>query len=159
MGADIEVHAGPDEGGEPTGELLVRSAGRLRAVNVGAERVPALIDELPLLAVAMAAAEGSSEVRGAAELRVKESDRIAAMSVALNAAGARVEELPDGWRISRGQPLEATVSTEGDHRIAMAMAVAAFSGVAAGVTLDEPDCVAVSYPSFWADARALGAGA
>ena len=157
MGADFDVEPAGDEGGEPTGHLTVRSAGRLRPMSIGPERVPALIDELPLLAVAMAAAEGTSEVRGAAELRVKEADRIAAMSAALSAAGAQVEELPDGWRISRGRPREAHITTHGDHRVAMAMAVAAWSGVATGVTLDDPNCVAVSYPSFWDDAEALGA--
>ena len=157
MGADIAIEPGWEEGGEPVGDIVARTAGRLRAVSVGPERIPALIDELPVLAVAMAAADGTSEVRGAAELRVKESDRIAAMSAALSAAGAQVEELPDGWRISRGRPREAHITTHGDHRVAMAMAVAAWSGVATGVTLDDPNCVAVSYPSFWDDAEALGA--
>jgi 3-phosphoshikimate 1-carboxyvinyltransferase len=156
MGADIEVTAMIDEGGEPVGDLLVRSA-RLSATSVTSTQVPALIDELPLLAVAMAAADGTSEVRGAAELRVKESDRIGTMAAALEAAGARVEELPDGWRISRGTPRDAVISTHGDHRIAMAMAVAAWTGIATSVELDDPACVAVSYPSFWRDAAALGA--
>ena len=155
MGADIDVRPGPDESGEPTGEVVVRSAGRLRAVSVGAEQVPALIDELPLLAVAMAAAEGTSEVRGAAELRVKESDRITAMAAALSAIGARVEELPDGWRISRGTPREGAVDVGDDHRVAMAMCVAAWTGVASRVTLD-PMCIAVSYPTFFSDARTIG---
>ncbi|CAN5720065.1 3-phosphoshikimate 1-carboxyvinyltransferase [soil metagenome] len=156
MGADIELTPGPDEAGEPTGELVARSAGPLRAVTIGPDRVPALIDELPLLAVAMAAADGTSEVCGAAELRVKESDRIAAMAEALEAAGAHVEELPTGWRISRGRPREATITTRGDHRVALAMAVAAWSGVAGSVVLDDPECVSISYPSFWADAAGLG---
>ena len=157
MGADIQLRPAADEGGEPTGELVVRSAGRLRAVSLGVAQVPALIDELPLLAVAMAAAEGACEVRGAAELRVKESDRIGAMAAALSAAGARVEELPDGWRIRRGRARQADIQTHGDHRIAMAMAVAAWTGIAQAVTLDDPGCVAVSYPAFWADAEALDA--
>jgi 3-phosphoshikimate 1-carboxyvinyltransferase len=156
MGADISVRPAADEGGEPIGDLAVRSAGGLRAVSVGPDRVPALIDELPLLAVAMAAADGVSEVRGAAELRVKESDRIATMAAALHAAGSRVEELPDGWRISRGTPRHAEVRTHGDHRVAMAMAVAAWTGVAASVRLDDEPCVGVSYTLFWTDARTLG---
>ena len=105
----------------------------------------------------MAAAEGTSEVRDAAELRVKESDRISAIGAALTAAGAEFEELPDGWRISRGEPREAKVATHRDHRIAMALAIAGWTGVATSVELDEPDCVAVSYPSFWRDARSIGA--
>jgi 3-phosphoshikimate 1-carboxyvinyltransferase len=156
MGADIEVRPAADgDGGEPVGDLTVRTADRLRAISLDGRRVPALIDELPLLAVAMAAAEGSSEVRGAAELRVKESDRIAAMAAALSAVGADVEELPDGWRIRRGQPRSATVTTHGDHRIAMALAVAAWSGIGASVVLDDPACVGVSYPTFWEDAARL----
>ena len=104
----------------------------------------------------MAAADGTSEVRGAGELRVKESDRIGAMTAALDAMGADVQMLPDGWRISRGRPADAQVSTRADHRIAMASAVAAWSGVARSVVLDNPDCVAISYPSFWRDAAAIG---
>jgi 3-phosphoshikimate 1-carboxyvinyltransferase len=154
MGADISVDQTSDEGGEPVGTISVRSAS-LRAVNVTPELVSALIDELPLLAVAMAAANGTSEVRGAAELRVKESDRIAAMTAALRAIGADVEELPDGWRISRGRPKEAQIETRGDHRIAIASAVAAWAGVAKSVRIDDPACVAVSYPTFWADAEAV----
>ncbi len=105
----------------------------------------------------MAAADGTSEVRGASELRIKESDRIAAIVAALAAAGASVEELPDGWRIARGRPRDARVVTRGDHRIAMAMAVAAWTGVAESVALDDRDCVAISYPTFWRDARLIGA--
>jgi len=156
MGADIDAVITGDEGGEPVGDITARSAPALEAVSVGADRVPALIDELPLLAVAMAAADGTSEVRGAGELRVKESDRIGAMTAALDAMGADVQMLPDGWRISRGRPADAQVSTRADHRIAMASAVAAWSGVARSVVLDNPDCVAISYPSFWRDAAALG---
>lgn len=159
MGADIELKVTADEAGEPTGEVLVRSAARLRAITVAPHQVSALVDELPLLAVAMAAAEGTSEVSGAVELRVKESDRLAAMAAALTAAGSRVVELADGWSISRGQRRVAEVVTHGDHRIAMAMAVAAWSGVAAGVTLDDPGCVAISYSSFWRDGASLGAAA
>jgi 3-phosphoshikimate 1-carboxyvinyltransferase len=154
MGADIAVTQTSDEGGEPAGDIVVRSA-KLHQTSVGADQVPALIDELPLLAVAMAAADGTSEVRGAGELRVKESDRIATIAAALVAAGAKVEELPDGWRIRRGRPHEAQIETRGDHRIAIASAVAAWAGVAKSVTIDDPACVAVSYPTFWADAEAV----
>lgn len=158
MGADISVHALPlDAVGEPAGEIVVRGGRRLRPIDLGPDDIAPLIDELPLIAVAMAAADGTSEVRGAAELRVKESDRIATMTAALGAAGARVEELPDGWRIRRGEPRDASVATQGDHRIAMAMAVAAWTGIAGAVDLDDPRCVGVSYPSFWRDARLIGA--
>ena len=158
MGADISVETMPgDAVGEPVGEVVVRGGPRLKAISLGPDDVAPLIDELPLLAVAMAAADGTSEVRGAAELRVKETDRVASMTTTLNAAGAHVEERPDGWRIRRGKPREAWVVTGGDHRIAMAMAVAAWIGVATAVHLDEPSCVAVSYASFWDDARSIGA--
>lgn len=164
MGADIQIRPNTeDEGGEPAGDgepaadVIVRSASGLRAVSIAGDRAAEMIDELPLLAVAMAAAERASEVRGAAELRVKESDRIAAMAAALDAAGAQVEELPDGWRIRRGRPERALVTTYGDHRIGMAMAVAAWTGVAREVVLDDPACVAVSYPDFWQHAADLGA--
>jgi 3-phosphoshikimate 1-carboxyvinyltransferase len=156
MGADIDATVTTSEGGEPAGDIVVRSA-RLRATSVSSSQVPALIDELPLLAVAMAAADGTSEVRGAAELRVKESDRIATIAAALRAIGAEVEELPDGWRIRRGNTRSARVATAGDHRVAMAMAVAAWVGLAESVTLDDPNCVVISYPSFWRDAVEVGA--
>ncbi len=162
MGAAIEIRPRtsgdmiPDDD-EPTGDIAVRSAPRLHGLRIDADRAAGMIDELPLLAVAMAAAEGTSEVHGAAELRVKESDRIAAMAAALAATGADVEELPDGWRIRRGRPRRALVATQGDHRIAMAMAVAAWTGLANEVVLDDAACVAISYPGFWRDAGILGA--
>jgi 3-phosphoshikimate 1-carboxyvinyltransferase len=135
--------------------MSVQGGGKLRAIQLGAEDVPRLIDELPLLAMAMASAEGTSELRGAGELRVKESDRIAAVVAGLSAIGAQVEELPDGWRVRRGEPREAAITTHGDHRIAIACAVAAATGLAASVHLDDPDCVAVSYPGFFEDLAAL----
>jgi len=157
MGGEIEATVTDESTGEPVGDLIVHGGHRLKAVSLAADEIAPLIDELPLLAVAMAAADGTSEVRGAAELRVKESDRIAAIGAALTAAGAQFEELVDGWRISRGEPRDARIHTYGDHRIAMAMAIAGWTGVAASVELDDPDCVAVSYPSFWRDARSIGA--
>jgi 3-phosphoshikimate 1-carboxyvinyltransferase len=157
MGADVVATVTGDSAGEPIGNIAVQGGRHLRSVSLGEADIAPLIDELPLLAVAMAAADGTSEVRGAAELRVKESDRISAIGAALTAAGAHFEELPDGWRITPGKPRDARVTTHGDHRIAMAIAVAAWSGVASSVELDEPDCVAVSYPTFWRDAHLIGA--
>jgi 3-phosphoshikimate 1-carboxyvinyltransferase len=151
MGADVESRIADADGPEPIGELRVRGGRGLRAVRIGGDEVAELIDELPLVAVAMASAEGVSELRDAAELRVKESDRIAATVAGLGAIGASVEELPDGWRVSRGTPRNARIATHGDHRIAIAFAVAALGGVAAAVELDDPECVAVSYPIFWSD--------
>ena len=97
----------------------------------------------------MASVEEASEVRDASELRVKETDRIAAVVAGLAAIGAQVEERSDGWRVRRGSPRSARIITHGDHRIAIAFAIAALTGVAAAVELDDPDCVAVSYPGFW----------
>lgn len=157
MGADVEARLTDRTGPEPVGELRVRGGRPLRAVDVRGTDASALIDELPLVAVAMAAADGASEVRDAAELRVKESDRVAATVAGLNAIGASAEERPNGWRVSRGLPRRASIRTHGDHRIGMAFAVAATAGVAPGVELDDPDCVAVSYPTFWSDLEALTA--
>jgi 3-phosphoshikimate 1-carboxyvinyltransferase len=151
MGAEIDVSVTDEAGPEPTGDIRVRGGRPLSAVAIGGAEVPPLIDELPLLAIAMAAADGTSEVRDARELRVKESDRIAATVAGLRGIGANVEELPDGWRVSRGMPAEARIATHGDHRIAIAFAVAATAGVAKAVELDDPECVSVSYPGFWDD--------
>jgi 3-phosphoshikimate 1-carboxyvinyltransferase len=157
MGADIEVVVTDDTGPEPVGELTARGGRRLRGVRVAGAEAAALIDELPLIGVAMAAAEGTSELRDAGELRVKESDRIAATVAGLAAIGASVRELSDGWVVTRGVPREGRVATRADHRIAIAFAVAALAGVAAAVHLDDPDCVQVSYPTFWTDVERVGA--
>ncbi|MGH2456708.1 MAG: 3-phosphoshikimate 1-carboxyvinyltransferase [Candidatus Limnocylindria bacterium] len=160
MGAAIDVAERSVDGPEPVGDVRVRSAARLRPIALGGERVAELIDELPALAVAMAAAGGTSELRDAGELRVKESDRIAAVVAGLAAIGARVEELPDGWRVAPGEPRDAAIATHADHRIAIAFAIAGLAGVAREVRLDDPACASVSYPTFWDDlARVSGAGA
>lgn len=159
MGADITVEQGAPSGPEPVGDLLVRGGRPLRAIVLSGPRVAALIDELPLLAVVMAAADGVSELRDARELRVKESDRIALVVEGLRAIGAEANELPDGWRVARGTPCHGDIVTEGDHRIAMAFAIAALTGVADGVTIDHRASADVSYPGFWDDlARLAGSG-
>ncbi|MEA2622235.1 MAG: 3-phosphoshikimate 1-carboxyvinyltransferase [Chloroflexota bacterium] len=174
MGADIEVEEGAgSEGPEPAGDLLVRSApAGLRAVSLSGAGIAALIDELPLLAIAMAAADGVSEVRDAAELRVKESDRIGRVVRNLRAIGIEADELPDGWRIQgtraagglggaprRVRPTEPVeIQTGGDHRIAIAFALASAVGLAPEVEIDEPGCVDVSYPGFWAHLATLTSG-
>jgi 3-phosphoshikimate 1-carboxyvinyltransferase len=151
MGAQVEMTVTDDTGPEPVGDLRVRGGRPLHAVKIQGADVAGLIDELPLIGIAMAAAEGESELQGASELRLKESDRIAVMVNGLAAIGASVQELPDGWRVGRGQPRDAHIATHGDHRVAIAFAVAALTGVGSAVELDDPDCVAVSYPGFWAD--------
>jgi 3-phosphoshikimate 1-carboxyvinyltransferase len=157
MGADIKVASeGPTETcPEPIGTITVSGGKPLRAIDLSGDRVADVIDELPLVAVAMAAAEGQSTLRDAAELRVKESDRIALVVENLAAIGADVEERPDGWVVSRGTPRDAAIRTAADHRLAMAFAVAALTGVAGTVDIDDPDCAAVSYPTFWTDMERL----
>jgi 3-phosphoshikimate 1-carboxyvinyltransferase len=147
MGADITTGI-ESETPEPVGWLEARSS-QLEGVPITAELVPSLIDELPVLAVAGACAKGRLEISGAAELRVKESDRIAAVAEGLTALGAHVSERPDGLVVDGGHPLEGSrVRSLGDHRIAMAMAVAGL--VAAGETqLEGAECAAVSCPEFF----------
>jgi 3-phosphoshikimate 1-carboxyvinyltransferase len=157
MGVTVETSVADDVAGEPVGEIRVRSGGRLCPVEVHGDEVASLIDELPLIGVLMARAGGGSVLRDAAELRVKESDRITTTVAGLRAIGADAEELPDGWRVAPGQPRDAAIATRGDHRIAIAFAVAAVAGVASAVRLDDPDCVSVSYPGFWADLAAVSA--
>jgi 3-phosphoshikimate 1-carboxyvinyltransferase len=124
---------------------------------VAAPDVPSLIDELPLLACVAARMEGESRVTGAAELRVKESDRISAVVSNLRAIGADAEELPDGFVVRGGRaPLRGSVTTFGDHRIAMAFGVlGAVPGNA--IELDDRECVSVSFPSFWAELARVSA--
>lgn len=155
MGAQIDLRETEADGPEPVGDIEVHSAQGLESVDLSGDEVADLIDELPLLAVAMAATGGTSELRDAGELRVKESDRIASVVQGLSAIGADVQELTDGWRVSHGAPNDADITTHGDHRIAMAFAVAALSGVAGAVRIDDAECASVSYPSFWDDLEAV----
>jgi 3-phosphoshikimate 1-carboxyvinyltransferase len=148
MGARIRFEAGRELAGEPVADVVVQP-GTLRALEIGEARVPALIDELPLLACVAARAEGMTRISGARELRVKESDRIAAVVANLRAVGAAAEELPDGMIITGSHaPLAGRVTTHGDHRLAMAFGVL---GALPGnrIVIDDPDCVAVSFPTFW----------
>ncbi len=156
MGADITATNERERGGEPLADLTVRPA-TLHGVTVEGDVVANLIDEIPILAVAGACAEGALTVRDAGELRVKETDRIAAMVGNLRALGAHVEDFPDGFRIEGGRPLTgATVEAFHDHRIAMAMGVAGL--VAQGEThIDGAESAAVSFPRFWDTLDALRA--
>ncbi len=150
MGAGLRYEAVAEQGGEPVATLAV-AAGDLRGVVITPDEVPSLIDELPLLACVAARAAGETRVTGAAELRVKESDRIKAVVDNLRAVGVDAEELPDGF-VVRGsdRPLAGRVITHADHRIAMAFGVlGAVPGNA--ISVDDPSCVAVSYPTFWDD--------
>ncbi|WP_375402638.1 3-phosphoshikimate 1-carboxyvinyltransferase [uncultured Sphingomonas sp.] len=152
MGADIQEANPRTVGGEPVADLRVRHA-PLRGIEVPLELAPSMIDEYPALFVAAAFAHGRTVARGAAELRVKESDRIAAMAAALGANGVPVEEHDDGLTVqgSCGDPIPGggTVATRLDHRIAMSMAVAALHARAA-ITLDDASPALTSYPAFFA---------
>lgn len=154
MGADITIDRERTLGGEPVGDLRVRPAA-LRGLTVAPDLVPNLIDEIPILAVAAACAEGQTLIREARELRVKETDRIDAMVKNLRALGAEVEEFEDGLAVTGGKALQgATVDSYDDHRIAMAMGIAAL--VAAGETrILNAECAGVSFADFWDELRAL----
>lgn len=148
MGANITIDNERESGGEALADIRVRSAS-LRGASLGGEIIPRLIDEIPILAVAALFADGDTVISGAAELRVKETDRLAAVSTELNrlTSGA-VEAKEDGMVIHGGRTLSpASCRTYDDHRMAMSLAVAGAAGV--GVTLDAPSCVNISYPSFY----------
>jgi 3-phosphoshikimate 1-carboxyvinyltransferase len=154
MGARIDYDDREAVAGDSAATILARKS-RLRDCLVSSQQIPAMIDELPLLACVAAAAGVKVEVRGAKELRVKESDRIAAVAQNLRAIGASVEEFPDGFTVSgKKKKLAGRVVTYGDHRIAMAFGIlGALEGNA--VDIDDRDCVAVSYPRFWQDLQSV----
>jgi 3-phosphoshikimate 1-carboxyvinyltransferase len=153
MGADITEENSRVVAGEPVADLRVRYAGSgdhppLKACQIAGDLVPRLIDEIPILAVAAAFAEGTTVIRDAAELRVKESDRITVMANQLNQMGAQVTELPDGMEITGGNPLTGTdVDSYTDHRIAMSLAIAALNAKGT-TTIQRAEAAAISYPNF-----------
>jgi len=157
MGADIEVLGTDEVGGEPVADLRVRSAG-LRGIAIPEELVPLAIDEFPALFIAAACAEGETLLTGAAELRVKESDRIAVMAEGLQALGVTVEPREDGARIV-GRPVldGGQVHSHTDHRIAMAFAIAALRAEAP-VAIESCENVRTSFPGFVELLRRLGMG-
>jgi 3-phosphoshikimate 1-carboxyvinyltransferase len=146
MGADIRVERLREAGGEPVGDLLVRHA-PLHGIELPAALVPDMIDEFPVLFVAAAAAAGRTVIRGAAELRVKESDRIATMATGLRTLGVAIEETPDGAIIDGGRIGAGTVESLTDHRIAMSFAVAGLTA-AGPVRINDCRHVATSFPGF-----------
>ncbi len=154
MGADIRIEQAPGEAGEPVGRLVVRPC-RLCGIEVPPELVPLAIDEFPVIFVAAALAGGETVVRGAGELRHKETDRIRVMADGLRNLGIDVEEFPDGARIRGGRIRGGTVDSAGDHRVAMSFAVGA-ARAEGPVTVVDTANVATSYPGFAAQARAIG---
>lgn len=151
MGANITIENERVLGAEPVGDVTVRTAA-LSGVDIGGRLIPNLIDEIPVLAVAAACAEGQTEIRDAEELRVKETDRLHAMTQNLRALGAEVQERNDGLIIDGNGPnlLGGVVKSFGDHRVAMAMGVAGL--VAHGATsVRNAECARVSFPDFWSE--------
>ena len=148
MGANIRMENVREDGNEPAADLVVESSD-LRGIEISGDIIPRVIDELPVLAMAASQASGRTVIRDAAELRVKESDRITATAEGLYALGAAIREVDDGMIIEGGSRLSgAEVVSHGDHRIAMSMAVAGL--VADGETsIGDSDAADVSYPSFW----------
>jgi 3-phosphoshikimate 1-carboxyvinyltransferase len=153
-GAEVRLANQREVCGEPWGDVTVRAGDRMPVVVEGSE-VVRTVDELPLVAVLGAFAEGETVIANAAELRIKESDRIATLAAGLAALGATVEVRSDGMTVRGPARLKgAAVESAGDHRIAMALAVAAL-GAEGETQIADPDCVAVSYPTFWQDLEHL----
>lgn len=150
MGPTVRIERRDDAGGELVGDVEIEPA-ELRGAVVEAAEVPALLDEIPLLAALAALAEGETRFEGVAELRVKESDRVAAMVANLRALGVAAEDTPDTLVVAgRGRPLRGTVRSFDDHRIAMAFGVlAAVPGN--DITIEGREAVGISYPAFWTE--------
>lgn len=150
MGADLAIENRREEGGEPVGDIVARFSA-LRGIEVDPARAPSMIDEYPILSVAAAFAEGATVMRGIKELRVKETDRIAAMARGLEACGVRVEETEDSLTVhgcgAAGVPGGGRVASELDHRIAMSFAVLGLAAKAP-VSIDDAAPIATSFPSF-----------
>jgi 3-phosphoshikimate 1-carboxyvinyltransferase len=154
MGADITISNQRVEGAEPVGDVTVRSSA-LRGATIGGDMIPRLIDEVPVLAVAAACASGDTLIKDAMELRAKETDRVETVAVGLDALGATVEPTADGMGITGGRGLRgATLYSHGDHRLAMAWAIAGL--VASSETrVEGAEAVEVSYPGFWETLNAI----
>ncbi|MEW6107874.1 MAG: 3-phosphoshikimate 1-carboxyvinyltransferase [Nitrospirota bacterium] len=155
MGAHIEITNLNEVSGEPVGDIYCKCVSRLKAVRLSEEAIPSLVDEFPVLCVAAALSEGTTTIRGARELRVKESDRIKSITSELRKMGAEIEEYPDGLSIKGSDTLHgAEVDSHEDHRIAMSMAVAALT--AEGKTIiNGASSVEISFPEFFSLAKRL----
>lgn len=154
MGAKLKMKNKRVEAGEPLADIVIESS-ELKGIEIGGNIIPRLIDEIPVLAVAGCVARGKTVIRGAGELRVKESDRIATVSRELSCLGAKIEPLPDGMVIHGGESLlGAEVDSRLDHRLAMSLAVAGLIAKG-GTTINHAQVVQVSYPAFWQDLQNL----
>lgn len=157
MGADVEIAGQQGEDWEPAGTVTIRGT-RLRGTEVGGMEIPNLIDELPMVAVLGAMAEGTTTIRDAKELRVKESDRITTVVQMLRTFGGDVDETPDGMVVRGGRRLRGggTLDSKGDHRIAMCATILALFADAP-VKVNGVACIATSYPTFWEHAKEVTA--
>jgi 3-phosphoshikimate 1-carboxyvinyltransferase len=155
MGADIGVENKRELSGEPVADIWCKGGAELKAVDIVQEQIPALIDEFPILCIAATQASGTTTIRGAEELRVKESDRIRSMAMELKKMGAELEEFPDGLTIKGRSDLKAAVvESHGDHRIAMSLSIAAL--IAEGTTtIRGVSSVNISFPGFFQIIRKL----
>ena len=154
MGADITLENRREVAGEPVADLRVKHS-KLKACTIGGNLIPQLIDEIPILAVAAVFAEGTTVIRDAAELRVKESDRLKVMATALTKMGAKVTELPDGLEITGGESLiGAELDSYTDHRIAMSLAIAAVMATGK-TTIHRAEAASISYPTFFDSLRSI----
>ncbi len=149
MGADIEINNMRNLSGEPVADIHCKGCAKLKAINVTKEQIPTLIDEFPILCVAATQATGTTTIRGAEELRVKESDRIKSMATELRKMGAEIEEFDDGLSIiGKGRLKGTVVESYRDHRIAMAMSIAALIGDGK-TTINGISSVNISFPGFF----------
>jgi 3-phosphoshikimate 1-carboxyvinyltransferase len=155
MGAGIEIYNVRTLSGEPVADIHCSGGAELKAMQITKEKIPALIDEFPILCVAATQAQGTTTIRGAEELRVKESDRIKSMVKELRKMGVELEEFEDGLSISGRSDLKgAVLESYGDHRIAMAMAIAGL--IADGTTtINGVSSVNISFPGFFEIIRRL----
>lgn len=156
MGADVRILDRNMQGAEPSGDIQLVFNGPLKGIDVPESRVPDMIDELPLLMALAATATGMTRIRGAAELRVKESDRLAVMATGLKKLGITLKEYPDGIDIEGGSIKGGCVESAGDHRCAMSFAVLGLVA-AAEVQIEDAEYIATSYPGFREDMSTLGA--
>jgi 3-phosphoshikimate 1-carboxyvinyltransferase len=156
MGADLTLENPREVGGEPVADLRIRGS-KLKGIRIPEDQVPLAIDEFPALFIAAACAEGETVLTGAHELRVKESDRIAAMAAGLKQLGITIQETPDGAIIQGGRLTGGEVDSHGDHRIAMSFSMAALRA-SGPVTVRDCKNVATSFPNFVDLARGAGLG-
>ncbi len=155
MGGDVRVENMRDISGEPVADIYCKSASSLKAVKISGDIMPSLIDEFPILCVLATQADGVTEIRGAEELRVKESDRIKAIATELKKLGVEFEEYPDGISIKGKTSLKGTVvESYHDHRIAMSLAIAALAAEGT-TTINNSSCVDISFPGFFEELKRI----